>query len=263
MSEQLGAGATRSNPQKRAQGGVGETIKVIVQALLIAVVIKTLVFQSFNIPSGSMIPTLEIGDFVFVSKFSYGYSRYSIPFAPNLFSGRIFASEPKRGDVVVFRLPRDPTQDYVKRLIGLPGDRIQMKKGRLYINEQIVPREPIAEAVSEDRFGHTGKVPTYRETLPGGVAHTIIEIEGDSGFSDNTGVFEVPSGHYFMMGDNRDNSSDSRISPDMGGVGFVPAENLVGPAQMIYFSVKEGEEALQFWRWPWSLRFGRLFHLVR
>ncbi|MDE2363789.1 MAG: signal peptidase I [Hyphomicrobiales bacterium] len=263
MTEPLGLRAADTKPRKQGKGGLGETVLVIVQALLIAVVIKTLVFQSFNIPSGSMIPTLDIGDFVFVSKYSYGYSRYSIPFGPNLFSGRIFASQPRRGDVVVFKLPRDTSQDYIKRVIGLPGDRIQMIKGRLYINGQMVPREPIADVVTEDRFGHSAKVPTYRETLPGGVSHTIVEIEGDTGFNDNTGVFEVPAGNYFMMGDNRDNSSDSRISPDLGGVGFVPFENLVGPARMIYFSVKEGDEALQFWRWPWSVRFGRLFHLVR
>ena len=157
MSEPLDLGAADSEPQKQAQGGLGETIKVVAQALLIAVVIKTLAFQSFNIPSGSMIPTLEIGDFVSVSKFSYGYSRYSIPFSPNLFSGRVFASQPKRGDVVVFRLPRDPSQDYIKRVIGLPGDRIQMKEGRLYINDQLVSREPVAEAVTEDRFGREGR----------------------------------------------------------------------------------------------------------
>ncbi|MDE2363788.1 MAG: signal peptidase I [Hyphomicrobiales bacterium] len=262
MSEPLGVGADNSS-HKRADGGLGETIKVIIQALLIALVVRTLLFQPFNIPSGSMIPTLLIGDFLFVSKYSYGYSRYSIPFSPDVFSGRVLASRPKRGDVVVFKLPRDTSQDYIKRVIGLPGDKIQMIKGRLYINGQMTPREPIEKVRTEDRMGEMTEVPTYKETLPGGVTHTIIEIEGDTGFNDNTGVFEVPPDHYFMMGDNRDNSTDSRVSPDHGGVGYVPYENLEGRAEMIFFSVKEGYAAWEFWNWPWSVRFDRLFQPVR
>ena len=263
MVERLGVEVGDSNSKKRADGGVGETVKVIVQALLIALVVRTLLFQPFNIPSGSMIPTLLIGDFLFVSKYSYGYSKYSIPFSPDIFSGRVLASKPRRGDVAVFKLPRDTSSDYIKRVIGLPGDKIQMKSGRLYINGQIVPREPTSDVSTDDRFGHVVRVPTYKETLPGGVVHTIIEIEGDTGFNDNTGVFEVPADHYFMMGDNRDNSTDSRVSPEQGGVGFVPVENLVGRAEMIFFSVKDGEQAWQVWRWPWSIRFDRLFQPVR
>jgi signal peptidase I len=263
MSEPIGLDADKSKPQKRAEGGVGETIKVIIQALLIAAVVRTLLFQPFNIPSGSMIPTLLIGDFLFVSKYSYGYSRYSMPFSPDLFSGRILASKPKRGDVVVFKLPRDTSQDYIKRVIGLPGDRIQMMKGRLYINGQMVPREPIEKVRTEDRMGELTAMATYKETLPGGVNHTIIEIEGDTGFNDNTGVFEVPPDNYFMMGDNRDNSTDSRVSPEHGGVGFVPSQNLVGRAEMIFFSVRDGYSAWQFWTWPWAVRFDRLFQPVR
>ncbi len=240
------------------EGGWLETIKVIVQALAIALVIRTLLFQPFNIPSGSMIPTLLIGDYVFVSKYAYGYSNYSIPFGPDLFSGRLLGAEPKRGDVVVFKLPRDNETDYIKRVIGLPGDRVQMIEGRLYINNVIVPREPIAKARVEGRNGREIEAPTYKETLPGGVEHTIIEVEGDRGINDNTELFVVPPGHFFMMGDNRDNSSDSRVSGELGGVGYVPYVNLVGRAERIFFSVKGDESPLAFWRWPWTVRWERL-----
>jgi signal peptidase I len=245
--------------QRRDEGGVLETIVVIIQALAIALVIRTLLFQPFNIPSGSMIPTLLIGDYVFVSKYSYGYSKHSIPFSPDVFSGRILGSAPKRGDVAVFKLPSDTEKDYIKRVIGLPGDRVQMIGGRLYINGVIVPREPITQVRAKNPFGVEVEVPTYKETLPGGVEHTIIEIDGDDGANDNTELFVVPQDDYFMMGDNRDNSTDSRVSPKRGGVGFVPFENLVGRAEIVFFSIKEDESALQFWRWPVSLRWDRFF----
>ena len=249
--------------KKAEQGGWGETISVILQALAIALVVRTFLFQPFNIPSGSMIPTLEVGDYLFVSKYAYGYSRYSIPFGPPLFEGRILASPPTRGDVVVFKLPRDNDTDYIKRVIGLPGDKIEMKKGRLYINDALVEREPIDKAQTEDLYGHFGPVPTYIETLPNGVKHRIIEIQGDEGFNDNAGPFVVPANHYFMMGDNRDNSTDSRVPSDQGGVGYVPFENLEGRAEVIFFSVGEGAAGWEFWRWPQTLRLSRMFHLVR
>jgi signal peptidase I len=253
-----------SSAQRGKEGGFfSELAKVIIQAGLIALIVRTLLFQPFNIPSGSMIPTLDIGDFLFVSKYAYGYSKHSLPFSPPLFSGRIFFSPPKRGDVVVFKLPRDGQTDYIKRVIGLPGDTIQLKHARLYINGTIVPRELIAPLKEEDLFGHVRDVPTYKEILPGGVSHTIIQIEGDNGFYDNTGVYTVPANNYFMMGDNRDNSTDSRVPPDEGGVGYVPAVDLVGRAELIFFSVRNDAPAWAFWEWPWTVRWNRLFKSVR
>jgi signal peptidase I len=263
MSWRTGTGEKDASVKTAKEGGVWETVKVVIEALLIALVVRTLLFQPFNIPSGSMIPTLLIGDYLFVSKYSYGYSKYSLPLGLDLFEGRILASRPKRGDVVVFKLPRDNSSDYIKRVIGLPGDKIQMVDGRLAINGEVVPRVPIAKVRTEDFYGRTVEVPTYKETLPGGVVHTIIEIQGDTGFNDNTGVFTVPPDNYFMMGDNRDNSTDSRVSPEQGGVGFVPFQNLEGRAEIIFFSVGGGEPAWAFWEWPWTLRVDRMFQPVR
>jgi signal peptidase I len=238
-------------------GGVGETVRTIVYAVLIAILVRTVAYEPFNIPSGSMEPTLLVGDYLFVSKFSYGYSRYSLPFGLPLFSGRIFASPPKRGDIAVFKLPRDNSTDYIKRVIGLPGDRIQVKAGRLYINEQLVPRERM-EADNRDGGGPF-RPAQYVETLPGGVRHRIIELS-DSAQFDNTDVFTVPAGHYFMMGDNRDNSSDSR-DPN-GGVGYVPAENLVGRAEFLFFSTNGSARLWEVWKWPFAIRYTRPFESI-
>ncbi len=261
MTNPAGLDSERADVDKQVkqQGGFFEFVKVVFQALLIALVVRTFLFQPFNIPSGSMIPTLLVGDFLFVSKYSYGFSKFSFPLSPDLFQGRILASPPKQGDVVVFKLPRDNTTDYIKRVIGLPGDTIQMKEGRLYINGTIVPREPIAKVKTEDYYGRETDVPTYTETLPDGVKHTIIEIQGDTGFNDNTELFKVPPNSYFMMGDNRDNSTDSRVPPDQGGVGYVPYENLIGRAELLFFSVKQGDAAWKIWEWPWTVRWNRLF----
>lgn len=254
-----------SSENKRKEGGFAETARVIFHALIIAVVIRTFLFQPFNIPSGSMKATLLIGDYLFVSKYTYGYSHFSFPFSPPLFSGRIFASQPKRGDVVVFRLPREDSVDYIKRVIGLPGDRIEVRKGVLHINGQPVQREQIDDFVGEDpcRSGPaTGtfvRVKRWRETLPEGVSYNTLDCV-DNGFYDNTQQYTVPAGHFFMMGDNRDNSTDSRV---LSQVGYVPFENLVGRAEIIFFSVEEGERAWEIWRWPWSVRWHRLFTLVR
>ena len=265
MTEPIGLQSKSVAPagKRSDEGGLWETVKVIVQALLIAIVVRTILFQPFNIPSGSLIPTLLIGDYLFVSKYSYGYSKFSIPFAPNVFSGRILGSEPKRGDIAVFKLPRDGETDYIKRVIGLPGDKIQMIAGRLYVNGQIVQREAAPKVRTKDAFGRDAEVPTYYETLPGGVRHLIIERDGDTGFFDNTKVYEVPPGNFFMMGDNRDNSTDSRVAPEEGGVGFVPFENFVGRAEVIFFSIEEGDSAWQIWKWPTVVRWSRIFQPVR
>jgi signal peptidase I len=254
----------------KPESGLGETVRVVIHALLIALVIRTLLFQPFSIPSGSMKATLLVGDYLFVSKYSYGYSHYSIPFSPPLFSGRILGSEPSRGDIVVFRLPKDDTTDYIKRVIGLPGDHIQMKDGLLYINDVPVKRERLSDYIGEDPCGSdasaAARVKRWQETLPNGVSYESLDC-----------VDNVPPGHYFMMGDNRDNSQDSRV---LSAVGYVPFENLIGRAQMIFFSVTEGESLWTFWRWfyvagdePvwkfWDWRFSlpvrwnRIFSIVR
>jgi signal peptidase I len=248
--------AERSAGDKKAkQGGIGETIKVVVQALLIALVFRTFLYHPFNIPSGSMEPTLLVGDYLFVSKFAYGYSRYSFPVDLSFIHGRVWAGEPKPGDIVVFRPPREPDTDYIKRVVGLPGDRIQVQKGVLYINGAAVQREPAGEMLADGRFGSPTAIKQYRETLPNGVSYLTLDMT-ENGAGDNTRVYEVPPGHYFLMGDNRDNSQDSRFLE--GTVGYVPAENLVGRAEIIFFSVG-GAPAWAFWTWPQTLRLDRVF----
>src|SRR5436189_1350518 len=206
---------------RRKEGGIAETGRVIFHALIIALVIRTFLFQPFNIPSGSMKATLLVGDYLFVSKYSYGYSHYSIPLSPPLFSGRIFGSEPERGDIVVFRLPKDDTTDYIKRVIGLPGDRIQMRQGLMYMNDKTVTRERLADFIGEDPCGSeaTARVKRWKETLPNGVSYESLDCI-DNNFYDNTIVYTVPPGHFFMMGDNRDNSTDSRGLAAVGDVGL-------------------------------------------
>lgn len=244
--------------QKKRSGGFAETVRTLVYAMAIAFGVRTFLYEPFNIPSGSMIPTLLVGDYLFVSKFSYGYSKYTVGFGLPLFDGRILGDGPERGDVAVFKLPRDNKTDYIKRIIGLPGDRIQVVGGILHINGTPVKRERIEDFVETDQYGRSMRVAQYMETLPNGVRHPIIE-ESDAGPLDNTPEYIVPPGHYFAMGDNRDNSLDSRVT---SAVGFVPAENLVGRAEILFFSLEEGTSVWQIWKWPTSLRLSRVFDAV-
>ncbi|MCL4678811.1 MAG: signal peptidase I [Alphaproteobacteria bacterium] len=252
----------QKKPVLMERGEVGELAKTALLAVVIALIIRTFLFEPFNIPSTSMKPTLLVGDYLFVYKPAYGYSRYSFPFGIAPIEGRVWGKEPQRGDIMVFNLPRQNGINLIKRLIGLPGDQIQMINGRLYINGEIVPREFVRtfdEDKSKDdlegRQNGIVKTTEYIETLPGGIIHTIYE-ETDDQPLDNTGILTVPEGHYFMMGDNRDNSRDSRAQEE---VGFVPFENIVGRADFLFFSTNHYAALYEIWKWPWSIRYERFF----
>jgi signal peptidase I len=231
-------------------------LKTLFIALILAGIVRSFLFEPFHIPSSSMKPNLLIGDYIFVAKYSYGYSRYSFPLGLNLFEGRKWKTAPKRGDVVVFRLPTDPKINYVKRLIGLPGDKIQMRSGVLFINDEKVEKN--ADGIFHDTDDQVEvEIKQFLETLPEGKKVAVLDqINGTP--QDNTGIYEVPTGHYFMMGDNRDNSQDSRF---LTYVGYVPEENLVGRAAIIFFS--NSQPTWQFWKWPQSIRFSRILHFVK
>ncbi|MGH7004160.1 MAG: signal peptidase I [Alphaproteobacteria bacterium] len=276
------AKAKKKKKKKKAVKGQEswiETIKTVAWAVAIALLVRTFAYEPFSIPSGSMLPGLLVGDYLFVSKFSYGYSRYSFPWSPNLFAGRIFEGQPQRGDVVVFRLPMDTKVDYIKRVIGLPGEKIQVKDGRLYISGKIIERRRRGQAVVYERDDETGRLfetlyQIYDETLPSGRAHRIYERSDSDAGSDNTPEYTVPAGHYFMMGDNRDNSCDSRFSPAYNPVGpsgqrcrqvvgYVPLENLIGRAEFLFFSSDGSAELWEVWKWPSAIRFSRFLKGVR
>ncbi len=254
------AKSKKDGPPLTAREEIGEFFRTAVIAVLLAVFIRTFFYEPFNIPSGSMKPTLEIGDYLFVQKPAYGYSRYSFPFGLAPLEGRVWSETPERGDIIVFKIPSNPYGDpFIKRVIGLPDDTVQVKNGRLYINEKLVPREPLGLRKDVDEVRGVTTMTEYIETLPNGVMHSIYE-EGDDRPLDNTPKYTVPEDHYFMMGDNRDNSQDSRVA---SVVGFVPFENLVGRADFLFFSTNGYASLFEPWKWPWTVRYNRLFMRIR
>ncbi|NBB65372.1 signal peptidase I [Pseudomonas sp. ODNR1LW] len=227
-------------------------------ALILATLFRILLFQPFTIPSSSMEPGLVTGDYIIVSKFAYGWSRASLPFNPPLFHGRILGDQPERGDVVVFRRPHDPDQIWIKRVIGLPGDRVQVRGGQVFVNGRAVAQAPLAEVADQD--APQRRVLEVRETQDDGTSYVTYE-GGPSQPGDDTPVYRVPAGQYFMMGDNRDNSLDSRWPADVG-VGFLPAENILGKAEIIAASWKPGAGLFKPWTWL-NLRWGRALEPIR
>ncbi|HXU99433.1 MAG TPA: signal peptidase I [Caulobacteraceae bacterium] len=273
----------KAGKQAGAVEEAGEIAKTIFWALLIALVIRTVLFQPYTIPSASEEPNLYQGDYIIVSKWSYGYSRHSILFSPPISKGRLFFHAPTRGDVIVFKLPRDGHTDYIKRLVGLPGDHVQVRKGVLYINGKALTQQPVG-SIQTDDHGYPEQVMLRRETNPEGRSYLVQSHPGDTP-ADNTGIYTVPAGCYFMMGDNRENSADSRFDPGLApedprlggcgwdsrveaqigddlGVGFVPEENLVGRAQIVMLSWKEGASIFRPWTWL-DLRLNRFLHLIK
>jgi signal peptidase I len=237
----------------------------LVWIVLIALIFRAFLFQSYNIPSGSMLKNLLVGDYIFVSKYTYGYSKHSLPFSIPLIPNRIFSSNPVRGDVVVFKLPSDGKTDYIKRVIGMPGDKVQIINGEVYINNQRLSYKEIGIYEDNNLINRkrktlgcrNEKLKILEETLPNGKSYNILDSDITS-YADNTGIYNVPEGHFFVMGDNRDNSQDSRY---IKSVGFIPFDNLVGRAELIFFS----------WNWrkigqnncKTSIEWGRIFKLIQ
>jgi len=236
-----------------------DNVKTIFGALMIALIIRSLIFQPFYIPSSSMEPTLLIGDRIFVSKYTYGYSKHSFPFSPNFFDKRVNYKIPKQGDLIVFKTPADNRTDYIKRLIGLPGDKIQFINGEIFINNKKIERKKINTTNSVRCGKSVIEINSFEETLPNGVKH--ISVYNKAGTLQNTKVFEVPADHFFLLGDNRDCSKDSRY---LKSVGYVKSVNLVGKAQLIFFSNDTVESRLlKFWNLNKSFRVDRLFKKIK
>ena len=271
--------ATRRKPRKsrKTQPSAWENLRFFLILMVAAVLVRSLIAAPFNIPSESMLPRLLVGDYLFVAKWPYGWSRHSFPFSLPPFSGRIGGAVPVRGDVIVFKTPGDNRTDYIKRLIGLPGDQIRMRRGQLILNGDPVPKLRVAdflvpvtpnspckpEAGSRIRIEREAdgsvacRYPRYRETLPGGRSYDVLDL-GDTA-ADDTPVFVVPEGHYFLMGDNRDRSADSRFPAEPGGgIGYVPAENLVGRAMFTFFSTDGSAGWFEPWTWPGATRWNRI-----
>jgi signal peptidase I len=246
----------------RPQSGWMSHLRILGLALTLTLIVRTVVAEPYVVPTGSMVPTLLAGDRILASKYPYGFSRYASPvgFMPN-FGGRVLNVPPKRGDVVVFRLPTDTATTYVKRVIGLPGERLEMRHGQLYIDGQMVPRRLVGPVTTEVG-GRLVSLLHYVETLPNGREHDILKISDDQPL-DNTGQFVVPLRSYFVMGDNRDDSLDSRVPANAGGVGFVPEENLVGRVDLVLFSRDPDVGSWDIPNWPGAFRQSRLLTAVR
>ena len=242
---------------KLKKNNILSNLKSIIIAIFIALIIRSFIFEPFNIPSGSMKPNLLVGDFIFVSKYSYGFSKHSLPFSIPLIPGKIFSNTPERGDVVVFKTPENNRTDYIKRVIGLPGDKIEIKNGIIFINGSEILRKKINDFIDTDKNTSMKRVRMYNEYFFNKEIN-VLDIT-DNGIADNTRLFNVPENNFFVMGDNRDNSQDSRF---INTVGFIPYENLVGKAQFIFFSL-ENSRFLQIWKWPNSIRYERIFKKIQ
>ncbi|MDG2187456.1 MAG: signal peptidase I [Hyphomicrobiales bacterium] len=240
---------------QKKKNTIKDNLRTIISAVLIALFIRTFLYQPFTIPSGSMLPNLLIGDYLFVSKYSYGYSKYSIPFSPNIISNRVFQRLPERGDVVVFRLPKDTSIDYIKRIIGLPGDTVQVLNGVVSVNDI-----PLNQSYYDEHykyFNQYAKNKVLNEKI-GDKSYVVLNLDEES-IGDNTYTYKVPLKHYFMMGDNRDNSLDSRFIEQ---VGYVPYENLIGRAEYLFFSSDRSIPIWKIWQWHKKYRFDRVFKKI-
>ena len=244
--------------EKRFLNTFTDNLKTVILAIFIALIIRSLWLEPFRIPSGSMYPTLRVGDYLFVTKYTYGYSRYSFPFGLPIFNGRVWYESPERGDVVVFKFPKDTHTDFIKRIIGLPGDKVQVKNGRLYINNEQIERSEVGRYIIDEYVSMPEFYIQYTETLPNGVEHQILEISDNEPRVDDTDEFIVPEDSFFVMGDNRDRSDDSRIR-----VGFVPKENLVGKAKFIFFSHDDKGTFYKPWTWFRAVRWNRFFTRIQ